>query len=77
MVKINIQSYPFNTFLLIYDVRAEKRPHEWLRGVLTGMLRNSKQQATQMVVVFYHLTLKNHICLPELFMIDIHVVDSF
>jgi hypothetical protein len=25
---------PFNTFLLIYDVRAEKRPHEWLGGVL-------------------------------------------
>ena len=26
--------YPLNTFLLIYDVRAEKRPHEWLEGVL-------------------------------------------
>ena len=26
--------YPFNTFLLIYDVRAEKRPHEWLGEVL-------------------------------------------
>ena len=25
---------PFNTFLLISDVRAEKRPHEWLGGVL-------------------------------------------
>ena len=41
---------------------------------LTGMLSNSKQRATQMVVVFYHLTLKNHIYLPGLVMIDI--VDS-
>jgi hypothetical protein len=41
---------------------------------LTGMLRNSEQRPTQMVVVFYHLTLKNHICLPGLVMIDI--VDS-
>ena len=38
------------------------------------MLRNSKQRAAQMVVVFYHLTLKNHIYLPGLVMIDI--VDS-
>ena len=33
-----MKAYPFNTFLLIYDVRAEKRPHEWLGGVL-GVLR--------------------------------------
>jgi hypothetical protein len=26
--------YPYNTLCLIKDVRAEKRPHEWLGGVL-------------------------------------------
>ena len=26
--------YPFDTFQLMYDVRAEKRPHKWLGGVL-------------------------------------------
>ena len=36
MSEILLQRYtcPFNTFLLIYDVRAGKRPHEWLGGVL-------------------------------------------
>jgi hypothetical protein len=31
---ISRSKYTFNTFLLIYDVRAEMRPHEWLGGVL-------------------------------------------
>jgi hypothetical protein len=29
-----IPVYPFNNLMLIYDVRVEKRPHEWLEGVL-------------------------------------------
>ena len=29
--------YPFNTFCLIKDVRAEKRPHEWLGGGLRSV----------------------------------------
>jgi hypothetical protein len=34
IIILPVRIYPFNTFLLIQDVRAEKRPHEWLGGVL-------------------------------------------
>ena len=42
---------------------------KWLYN-LTGMRRNSEQRPTQMVVVFYQLTLKNHVFLPVLVMVD-------
>jgi hypothetical protein len=35
------------------------------------MLRNSEQRPTQMVVIYYQLTLKNHNFLPGQVMIDI------
>jgi hypothetical protein len=41
----------------------------WFQG-LTGVLRNSEQRRTQTVVTYYHPTLKNHIFVPGLVMVD-------